>query len=73
MEHVAGPVDDGLEQLVPGPRGRREPGDLVQEPQLLELVGGAPRRGTAGARRGRARERVGTRERTVVTGITIQA
>ena len=40
VEHVAGPVDDGLEQLVPRPRGGREPGDLVQEAELLELVGG---------------------------------
>ena len=40
MEHVPGPVDDRLEQLVPGPRGRRQAGDLVQEAQLLELVVG---------------------------------
>ena len=48
MEHVAGPVDDGLEQLVPGPRGRRESGDLVKEAQLFELVGGAPRAASDG-------------------------
>ena len=44
VEHVAGPVDDGLEQLVPRPRGRREARDLVQEAELLELVGAARRR-----------------------------
>ena len=62
MEHIAGPVDDGLEQLVPGSCGRRQAGDLVQEAQLLELVSGALR-----ARRGRARNpscgRAGTRIR----------
>ena len=49
VEHIAGPVDDGLEQLVPGSGGRRQAGDLVQEAQLLELVDGTVR-----ARRGRA-------------------
>ena len=44
VEHVAGPVDDGLEQLIPRPRGRRESGDLVQEAELLELVVGVRRR-----------------------------
>ncbi len=38
VQHVPGPVDDGLEQLVPRPGGRRQPGDLVQEAQLFELV-----------------------------------
>ena len=38
VERVAGPVDDGLEQLVPRPGGRREARDLVEEPELLELV-----------------------------------
>ena len=47
MEHVAGPVDDGLEELVPGPGRRRQAGHLVQEAELLELVGGA---GGSGAR-----------------------
>ena len=44
VQHVPGPVDDGLEQLVPRPRGRRQPGDLVQEAQLFELVVGVRRR-----------------------------
>ena len=72
VERVAGPVDDRLEQLVPGPRGRGQAGDLVQEAQLLELVGGAlrARRGRAGSRRAGGRR---TRIRTVVTAITIQA
>ena len=72
MEHVAGPVDDGLEQLVPRPGGRRQAGDLVQEAQLLELVVGAPRRHR---RRVPARRAGGRRTRIamVVTGITIQA
>ena len=38
VECVAGPVDDGLEQLVPRSRGRREARDLVEEAELLELV-----------------------------------
>ena len=38
VERVAGPVDHGLEQLVPRPGGRREAGDLVQEAELLELI-----------------------------------
>ena len=38
VERVAGPVDDRLEQLVPGPRRRREAGDLVEEAELLELI-----------------------------------
>ena len=63
MERVAGPVDDRLEQLVPRPRGRREPGDLVQEAELLELVGGRsaaarrPARRGAGVARGRGERR----------------
>ena len=43
MERIARPVDDRLEQFVPGPRGRRQAGHLVQEAQLLELVRGARR------------------------------
>ena len=43
VQRVAGPVDHGLEQLVPCPRGRGEPRDLVQEAQLLELVRGGRR------------------------------
>ena len=61
MERVAGPVDDRLEQLVPRPRGRREARDLVQEPELLELLGAA--RGGAGARSA-AGARGGTRPRS---------
>ena len=38
VERVAGPVDDGLEQLVPRPGGRREARDLVEEAELLELL-----------------------------------
>ena len=38
MERIAGAVDDGLEQLVPRPGGRREARDLVQEAELRELV-----------------------------------
>ena len=71
MEHVPGPVDDRLEQLVPGPRGRRQPGDLVQEAQLLELVGGARAPARRRSRRWRARRT--DAERTLVMGITIQA
>ena len=40
VQHVPGPVDDRLEQLVPRPRRRRQAGDLVQEAQLFELVVG---------------------------------
>ena len=54
VERVAGPVDDGLEQLVPRPRRRREPGDLVQEAELLELVGGLLARARSPTRAGRA-------------------
>ncbi len=38
VERIAGPVDDGLEQLVPRPRGCREARDLVQEAELRELI-----------------------------------
>ena len=38
VERIAGAVDDGLEQLVPRPRGRREARDLVQEAELRELI-----------------------------------
>ena len=38
VERVTGPVHDRLEQLVPGLGRGREAGDLVQEPQLGELV-----------------------------------
>ena len=71
MEHVAGPVDDGLEQLVPRSGGRRQAGDLVQEAQLFELVA-APcgLDGDAPAPVARAGEDA---DPTVVTGITIQA
>ena len=70
MERVAGPVDDGLEQLVPRPRGRGEAQDLVEEAQLVELVAGrrrapgvgrglAGRRGVAGTRSGRRAGAIG--------------
>ena len=54
VEHVARPVDDGLEQLVPRPRGRGEARDLVQEAELLELVGRSPGRHDTISRTGRA-------------------
>ncbi len=38
MEGVPCPVDDGLQQLVPRSRGRREAGDVVDEAQVIELV-----------------------------------
>jgi len=37
VERVASPVDDGLEQLVPRPRRRRQAGDVAKEPELVEL------------------------------------
>ena len=40
VQDVPGPVDDGLEQLVPRPGRRREAGHLVQEAELFELVVG---------------------------------
>ena len=40
VQHVPGPVHDGLEQFVPRPRGRRQARDLVQEEQLFELIVG---------------------------------
>ena len=49
MEGVARAVDHGLEELVPGPGGRRQPEELVQRPELLRVVA---RRGVV---RGRAR------------------
>ena len=48
VERVAGLVDDGLEQLVPGPRGRGQAHDAVEEPQLVELLRAATR-GHAGS------------------------
>ena len=74
VERVAGPVDDRLEQLVPRPRGRRQARDLVEEPQLLELVGGA--RGAQLVARPRSRARrtiVRRRAERCVMAITIQA
>ena len=38
MERVPRPVDDRLEQFVPGPGRRGQPGDVVDEAQLVELV-----------------------------------
>ena len=71
VERVAGPVDDRLQQLVPGPGGRRQPRDLVQEAQLVELVR-AP--GTASRRGAGRRGPVGRPDAAqVVTTITIQA
>ena len=55
VERIAGPVDDRLEQLVPRPRGRREAGDLVQEPELLELIRSAVVPVDLGRRHGRSR------------------
>ena len=49
MEGIAGPVDDRLQQLVPGARGRRQPRHVVDEPQLVELAALA----TRSRRRGR--------------------
>ena len=46
VEDVPGPVDDGLEQLVPRPGGRGEARHLVQEAELFELIVG--RRGGIG-------------------------
>ncbi len=43
MERIPRPVDDGLQQLVPGARGRRQSRDLVQEAKLFELVGSGER------------------------------
>jgi hypothetical protein len=42
VERIAGSVNDRLEELIPGPGGRREAGELMQEPELLELVRSAP-------------------------------
>ena len=71
VERVAGPVDDRLEELVPGPRRRRETQDLVEEPELLELV---RRRRAASACRPRWRERERTdAERALGIAITLQA
>ena len=53
MERVAGPVDDRLEQLVPGPRGRRQ----AQRPRGGS---GAGRAGPAARRRARTRPRRGS-------------
>ena len=55
VEHIASPVDDGLEELVPGPGRRRQAGDLVEEAELFELVGRARRQRRAGTRPVRAR------------------
>ena len=43
MQDVPGPVDDGLEQLVPRPGGRGEARHLVQEAELFELIVGGAR------------------------------
>ncbi len=42
MERVTRAVDDGLQQLVPGPGSGREPRDLVDEAELVELIRLAP-------------------------------
>jgi hypothetical protein len=49
MEGVPCPVDDRLQQLVPRSGGGRETGYVMDEPELVELVG----------RRGRQWPRVG--------------
>ena len=41
-QRVARPVDDRVEELVPGPGGRRQARDMVEEAQLLELALGSP-------------------------------
>ena len=64
VEHVPGPVDDGLEQLVPRPRRRREAGDLVEEAELLELVVGGARAASAPSRLGRGWRVAAALERT---------
>ena len=51
MEGVARPVDDRLEQLVPGARGRGQARDIVDELQLIELVGRGHRAPVRSARR----------------------
>ena len=43
MECVAGLIDHGLEQLVPGLRGGRQARHAMQEPELLELLGSGHR------------------------------
>ena len=53
VEDIAGPVDDRLEKLIPGPRRGRQAGDLVEEAKLLELVVGARRRRRPRSRLGR--------------------
>ena len=74
VERVAGPVDDRLEQLVPRPRGRREARDLVQEPQLVELVLGRRRPSAVRASRRSGRGQSAARGSSMlVTAITIQA
>ena len=85
MQRVAGPVDDRLEELVPGPGRRRQAQDLVEEAELLELVVaiiGCSRRRAPSARRPRpapGRRRLGPGRRAagslslVDVGITVQA
>ena len=74
VQDVPGPVDDGLEQLVPGAGRGREAGHLVEEAELFELVvggrGGVGRAGTAPRTRFAGLRGL---ERTLGTGITIQA
>ena len=43
MERVPRAVDDGLQQLVPRARRRRQPRDVADEPELLELRPGRHR------------------------------
>src|SRR4029079_7698894 len=38
MEGVTRPIDDRLQQLAPGRGGRRQPGHIVDEAKLIELV-----------------------------------
>lgn len=42
MERVTRAVDDGLQQLVPRPGRGREPGDSVDEAELIELIALTP-------------------------------
>ena len=59
VQDVPGPVDDRLEELIPGPGRGREARDFVQEAELLQLVVGG-RRLPAGPRLGRRGTASGT-------------
>ena len=67
VERVAGLVDDRLEQLVPGARGRGQLGDAMKETQLVELafvrrtIGGRPGSGADLRGHGRHDTSLGTK------------